>query len=69
METIILIAVIAVMIAVGMRLIHLLNAQHDARIAAFHFSDPLPGIGRRSRKHHRRAPADSEHGDRGDVGS
>jgi hypothetical protein len=22
--------------------IHLLNAQHDARIAAYHFSDPLP---------------------------
>ncbi|GAA3379621.1 hypothetical protein [Streptomyces racemochromogenes] len=25
-----------------MRWIHLLNAQHDARIAAYHFSDPLP---------------------------
>lgn len=55
METIILIAAIILVIVIGMRLIHLLNAQHDARIAAHHFSDALPGVGRRSRKHHRRA--------------
>jgi hypothetical protein len=41
-ETIVLIAVIILAIAIGMRWIHLLNAQHDARIAAHHFSDPLP---------------------------
>ncbi|MEV5945424.1 hypothetical protein [Streptomyces sp. NPDC051993] len=38
METLVIIAVIAL----AMCLIHLLNAQHDARIAAHHFSDPLP---------------------------
>ncbi|KIX77097.1 hypothetical protein SF23_13920 [Streptomyces sp. MBRL 10] len=41
-ETTVLIAVIVVAIAVGMRWIHLLNAQHDARIEAYRFSDPLP---------------------------
>ncbi|WP_158711342.1 hypothetical protein [Streptomyces sp. NRRL S-1824] len=42
METLVLIAVIVFAIGIGMGLIHLLNAQHDARIAAHHFSDPLP---------------------------
>ncbi|MGO4458671.1 hypothetical protein AB4039_15400 [Streptomyces sp. M-16] len=42
METIVLIAAIILAIGIGMRLIHLLNAQHDARIAAHRFSDPLP---------------------------
>ncbi|MFJ3206260.1 hypothetical protein [Streptomyces sp. NPDC086989] len=42
METIVLITVIILAIAVGMHLIHLLNVQHDARIAAYHFTDPLP---------------------------
>ncbi|MCB5163463.1 hypothetical protein LG634_01165 [Streptomyces bambusae] len=42
METIVLTAVIIVAIAVGTRWIHLLNAQHDARIEAYRFSDPLP---------------------------
>ncbi|MGW1785853.1 hypothetical protein ACWCQQ_43260 [Streptomyces sp. NPDC002143] len=42
METLVIIAVIVLAIGIGMRLIHLLNAQHDARIAAYHFSDPLP---------------------------
>ncbi|AQT75580.1 MULTISPECIES: hypothetical protein [Streptomyces] len=62
METLVLIAVIILAIAIGMRWIHLLNAQHDARIAAYRFSDPLPrppGLpddnGRRAR------PADGDH--------
>ncbi|WP_327364209.1 hypothetical protein [Streptomyces sp. NBC_01296] len=42
METIVLIAVIILAIAIGMRWIHLLNAQHDARITAYRFSTPLP---------------------------
>ncbi|MEU6759209.1 hypothetical protein [Streptomyces sp. NPDC046685] len=42
METLVLIAVIILAIAIGMRWIHLLNAQHHARIEAYHFSDPLP---------------------------
>ncbi|MEV8530719.1 hypothetical protein [Streptomyces sp. NPDC051211] len=50
METIILIAVVLAMIGVGMRLIHLLNAQHDARIAAHHYTDVLPGVGRRGHR-------------------
>ncbi|KMO99019.1 hypothetical protein ACS04_04655 [Streptomyces roseus] len=41
-ETVVLIAVIIFMIGIGMRWIHLLNAQHDARIEAYRFSDPLP---------------------------
>ncbi|QGZ49755.1 hypothetical protein GPZ77_16460 [Streptomyces sp. QHH-9511] len=47
METLILIAAIIVMTALGMWLIHRLNSQHDARIAAFRFGDALPGVGRR----------------------
>ncbi|WP_369260179.1 hypothetical protein [Streptomyces sp. R35] len=42
METIVLVALIILAIGIGMLRIHLLNAQHDARIAAYHFSDPLP---------------------------
>ncbi|WP_406173633.1 hypothetical protein [Streptomyces canus] len=42
METLVIIAVMVLATGIGMRLIHLLNAQHDARIAAYHFSDPLP---------------------------
>ncbi|TXS49868.1 hypothetical protein [Streptomyces sp. t39] len=46
METVIALVAAAVLIALGMRLIHRLNAQHDARIAAHHFSDPFPVISR-----------------------
>ncbi|UQA93644.1 hypothetical protein [Streptomyces halobius] len=49
METIITVAVIILMIVAGMILIHLLNAQHDERIAAFPYSEALRGSGRRSR--------------------
>ncbi|MCX5097513.1 hypothetical protein OOK36_54655 [Streptomyces sp. NBC_00365] len=42
METIVLVALIILATGIGMRWIHLLNTQHDARIAAYHFSDPLP---------------------------
>jgi hypothetical protein len=41
-ETLVIITVIVLAIGIGMCLIHLLNAQHDARIAAYRFSDPLP---------------------------
>ncbi|WP_406505651.1 hypothetical protein [Streptomyces sp. NBC_00212] len=57
METVILIAAIIVMTGLGVRLVQLLNAQHHARIASYHFGDALPGVGRRSRKHHRHTPA------------
>lgn len=40
------IAVIVLAIGIGMRPIHLLNAQHGARIAAYHFSDPPAGTSR-----------------------
>ncbi|WP_374775268.1 hypothetical protein OG756_22610 [Streptomyces sp. NBC_01310] len=60
METLVLLAVIILAIGIGMRWIHLLNAQHDARISAYRFSDPLPrppglpdDTGRRA--HHRGA--------------
>ncbi|MFD5553161.1 hypothetical protein ACFWIA_04880 [Streptomyces sp. NPDC127068] len=42
METVILVAVVVLAIGIGMLLIHRLNAQHEERIAAHHFSDPLP---------------------------
>ncbi|MEV6020077.1 hypothetical protein [Streptomyces sp. NPDC051997] len=42
MGTLVLVVVIILMIGVGMRWMHLLNAQHDARIKAHRFSDPLP---------------------------
>ncbi|WP_039938255.1 hypothetical protein [Streptomyces himastatinicus] len=50
METVITVSVIIAMITLGVLLIHLLNGQHNERIAAFHYSDALPGVGRRSRK-------------------
>ncbi|MEU0575841.1 hypothetical protein ABZ465_00730 [Streptomyces griseoincarnatus] len=45
------------LIAVGGVLIHRLNVQHGERIAAFTYSDALPGVGRRARRH-RRSEAD-----------
>ena len=50
METVITVSVIIGMIMLGVLLIHLLNGQHSERIAAFHYSDALPGVGRRNRK-------------------
>jgi hypothetical protein len=50
METGVLIAAFLIAIVLGARLIQLLNAQHAARIAAHHYSDALPGVGRRRRK-------------------
>jgi hypothetical protein len=44
MDILIALAAGALLIALGTRLIHRLNAQHDARIAAHHFSDPFPAI-------------------------
>ncbi|WP_308406196.1 hypothetical protein [Streptomyces tricolor] len=53
--TVIAVAVLLVLIAVGVVLIHQLNGQHAQRIAAFHYSDVLPGVGRRPRRHRRPA--------------
>ncbi|MFF6877899.1 MULTISPECIES: hypothetical protein [unclassified Streptomyces] len=50
METGVFIAAFLIAIVLGVRLIQLLNAQHAARIAAHHYSDALPGVGRRRRK-------------------
>ncbi|MCX4763292.1 hypothetical protein OG562_20425 [Streptomyces sp. NBC_01275] len=55
METVITVVLIIAVIVMGMVLIHRLNAQHDERIAAFHYSDALPGIGRLRRKNRRTA--------------
>ncbi len=72
METAITVSVIIGMFILGALLIHLLNGQHNERIAAFHYSDALPGVGRRSRKSRRPAsppdrpsppPPDPEHHD------
>jgi hypothetical protein len=48
METVITVAVILAMIALGAFVIHLLNGQHAERIAAFQYSRPLPGARDRS---------------------
>lgn len=53
--TVIAVAVLLLLVAVGVVLIHRLNGQHDERIAAFHYSDVLPGTGRRPRRGRRRA--------------
>ncbi|MGW1609225.1 hypothetical protein ACWCQZ_07425 [Streptomyces sp. NPDC002285] len=55
MEIAITVSVVIAMIIIGVLWIHLLNGQHDERIAAFHYGDTLPGIGRRSRKGRRPA--------------
>ncbi|MGW7284269.1 hypothetical protein ACWGH4_02030 [Streptomyces sp. NPDC054847] len=49
MEIAITVSAIIAMIIIGVLLIHRLNGRHDERIAAFHYGDALPGIGRRSR--------------------
>ncbi|MFJ3176493.1 hypothetical protein ACIPJK_37845 [Streptomyces roseus] len=46
METVITLVAAALLIALGTRLIHRLNAQHDARTAAHHFDDPYPSLSR-----------------------
>lgn len=51
-----MIAVLIVVISAGMFVIHRLNAQHAERIGGFHYSDALPGIGRRNRKSPGRPP-------------
>ncbi|MEU0370049.1 hypothetical protein ABZ070_07255 [Streptomyces sp. NPDC006283] len=57
METVITVAAILAMIAVGVALIRRLDAQHGARIASYHYSDVRPGI-RRRRSHKHRRPTD-----------
>ncbi|MEU3395928.1 hypothetical protein ACFY9C_16965 [Streptomyces filamentosus] len=44
METLIALAAAAVLITFGTRIVHRLNAQHEARIAARHYSAPFPAI-------------------------
>ncbi|MGW0734797.1 hypothetical protein [Streptomyces sp. NPDC002851] len=50
METVITVFAIIAMIILGVLLIRRLNGMHDERISAFHYSNVLPGIGRRGRK-------------------
>ncbi|MBT2408278.1 MULTISPECIES: hypothetical protein [unclassified Streptomyces] len=65
MDSLVLIATVLLATGVGIRLIHLRNAQHDVRLAACHFSDALPGVGRRSRRTHLGpAPGDGGPADR-----
>ncbi len=44
MEAILTVVVILAMIAVGVFLVRRLNAQHDERIAAFHYGSPRPAL-------------------------
>lgn len=55
METVITAVLIIAVIALGIALIHQLNAQHDARISAYRYSDALPGVGRLRAKNRRPA--------------
>ncbi len=55
METVVTAVLIIAVIAMGIVLIHQLNAQHDARIAAYRYGDALPGIGRLRAKSRRAA--------------
>jgi hypothetical protein len=56
METVITLLAGALLIVLGTRLIHRLNAQHDARIAARHFSDSYPSLSRPPGHSHPRPP-------------
>lgn len=55
METVVTAVLIIAVIALGIGLIHQLNAQHDVRIAAYRYGEALPGIGRLRAKKNRRA--------------
>ncbi|MBH5336109.1 hypothetical protein IHE55_15465 [Streptomyces pactum] len=61
MEALITTVVILAVIALGVLLIHLLNAQHGQRIAAFRYSEVLP-IRRGGRSRKRRQPTDGDAG-------
>jgi hypothetical protein len=74
-ETVITVAVVLAVIAMGIFLIHQLNAQHDARIASFHYGEAVQGLGRRRRPRRRRPatgpagpPEAGTHGDQHDGG-
>ncbi|MGW7307469.1 hypothetical protein ACWGI1_18065 [Streptomyces sp. NPDC054835] len=56
MEIVITLLAGALLIVLGTRLIHRLNTQHDARIAARHFSDPYPSLSRPPGNSHPRPP-------------
>ncbi|WKK27006.1 hypothetical protein QZH56_16280 [Streptomyces olivoreticuli] len=49
MEIVVTLVVALAVVAVGVLLIHLLNVQHDQRIAGFHYSGVLPWRDSRSR--------------------
>ncbi|MFE0721817.1 hypothetical protein ACFW23_12745 [Streptomyces rochei] len=46
MEILVTVIVLLAAIALGVLVIHLLNAQHDERIAAFHYGHPGPAVPR-----------------------
>ncbi|MES4904780.1 MULTISPECIES: hypothetical protein [unclassified Streptomyces] len=61
METVVTVAVIAALIAIGVVVIHRLNAQHGSRVSALRYGDTPPGqrplrrhraLGRRRPGHH-----------------
>lgn len=52
METVVMVAVIVVLIATGVVVIHRLNAQHGSRVSALRYGDNPPGQ-RRPLRHHR----------------
>ncbi|MFD7136738.1 hypothetical protein [Streptomyces sp. NPDC059894] len=75
METFVTVVAILALIALGVLLIHLLNAQHSDRIAAFHYArygmpvaGPAPPVPRRPRDRARASGSGARPGHRDDDG-
>ena len=69
METFVAVMVLLAMVVVGVLLIHLLNNQHDERIAAFHYSrsrSAVRGLAPSAPQRHRGRGGTSGAGDRRD---
>ncbi|BBC34984.1 hypothetical protein SGFS_062780 [Streptomyces graminofaciens] len=70
MEIVVTVVAILALIMLGVLLIHSLNAQHDQRIAGFHYSEALPWVRRRNRRNRpptgpARSPGSTRDGDGG----
>lgn len=54
MDAFTVVAVFVVVVALGMMVIHQLHRQQHDRNMAYHYSETMPGVGRRQRRRHRR---------------
>ncbi|WP_329559880.1 hypothetical protein OG711_19260 [Streptomyces uncialis] len=75
MDAFTVVAVFVVVVVLGMMVIHQLHRRQHDRNMAFHYSETMPGVGRRQRGHHRpvarpeQAPRDATDGSDGSHGS